>query len=83
MLPSIPPAGLTRRPVLISFMDQFVDDTERFFMAFDSSPHLLLQFNRGILHNVYTNSSSWKDRLQKMGFKLPFAFGCVFRFLFR
>ena len=79
----LPGAEGSSAPVLLDLQDRSLDDAEAFFTRFNSSSNLLLSWNRGVATHIFHKGGTWAAHLHQLGFRLPYAFGCVFRFLFR
>lgn len=63
---------------------KYLERPQKFLSHFKSSSNVVIVTNRGILRNLFEdNSSAWGQQLKKAGFRLPFAFGCIFRYLFQ
>eukprot|EP00270_Netrium_digitus_P017399 TRINITY_DN6373_c0_g1_i1.p1 TRINITY_DN6373_c0_g1~~TRINITY_DN6373_c0_g1_i1.p1 ORF type:complete len:473 (+),score=85.77 TRINITY_DN6373_c0_g1_i1:175-1593(+) len=53
------------------------------FDSVDHASNIKLFVNRGMLSKILSEDGPWKEKLESMGLTLPYAFGCILRYILR
>lgn len=54
-----------------------------YFQSLAPATNVIVETNGGVLARIFTSQGPTRDALHAMGLRMPYAFGCIVRFLLR
>lgn len=54
-----------------------------YFRSLAPATNVIVESNGGVLARIFSSQGPTRDALHALGMRMPYAFGCIVRFLFR